>query len=383
MHFFTHFIPILATFLIIANPLSAQKPAVKSVQQQKYVLSANKEIKLSFQIDQSYNRYGNMIKQEYLYPRPNSSQLQTDRKILHSYDARSRHLGTMEYNGDNLLEAETKIYWDDKDNKTKVEEIRYSNGEQTANVTTYSLQYDANGNKKSEIHYTPDGIQEKVRLWFYNENDELVKTTLLTEKKNQPVKRNIIIYKRDEKGNLTKSISKEYVNKKEYRKDIQYFSNNHVIRWRKYINKRFDSEFINEYRDSVVIRTTSRNTKKMISLEQAQKEQEKAARRANKKRNKNKTKSAEIWVTNTEYDAYGNVAISSQSVNNQVKTVTQYEYDDYGNCIHTTKVNKETGEKEEETTEYETYGNISRRSAYLNGQLISEEKFLYEYYPRE
>ncbi len=382
MNFFAPFFTLFISFLAIINPTNAQKPAIKVIKQQKYILAANQEIKLSFQIDQNYNRYGNMTKQEYLYPRPNSDQLQTDRKILYSYDARSRHLGTMEYNGDNLLEAETKIYWDDKDNKTKVEEIRYSNGEQTANVTTYSLQYDERGNKKSEIHYTPNGVQEKARFWFYNENDELIKTTLLVEKENQPVKRSLSIFKRDDKGNLTKSISKEYVNKKEYRKDIQYFSNNHVIRWRKYINKRFDSEFINEYRDSVVIRTTSRNTKKMISLEQAQKEQEKAARRANKKRN-NKTKSAEIWVTNTEYDAYGNVAISSQSVNNQVKMVTQYEYDDYGNCVRVSKINKETNEKEEETTEYETYGNISRRSAYLNGQLISEEKFLYEYYPRE
>ena len=301
----------------------------------------------------------------------------------YGYDARSRQLGTMEYNGDNLLEAETKIYWDDKDNKTKVEEIRYINGEQTANNTTYSLQYDARGNKKSEIHYSPDGTQEKVRLWFYNENDEIVKTTLLTEKKNQPVKKNTIVFKRDDDGNLTKSISKEFVNKKEYRKDVQYFSNNHVIRWRKYINKRFDSEFINEYRDSVVIRTTSRNTKKVISLAKAQKEQEKTARRANKKRNRNKNNPAEIWITNTEYDAYGNVAISSQSVNNQVKMVTQYEYDDYGNCIRTSKINKETNEKEEEMTEYETYGNVARRSVYLNAQLMSEEKFLYEYYPRE
>jgi len=358
--------------------LNAQKRIPQFVQQQKFIIAEGGQLKLSYQIEQTYNKFGNIIKQEYLYPRPNSTQLQTDRKIMHSFDARGRELGTMEYNGDNLLETEQKIYWDDKDNKTKIEEIRYTNGERASNITTYSLQYDEHYNKKSETFFSPDGTPEKIRRWYYNKNNELIKSLLEIEKKNQPKKSTVITYKRDKSGNLYKTVSKEMVNGKEYRKDIQFFAANQVIKWRKYIEGKFDSEFVNEYRDSVVIRTTSRNTRKIISIEQAQREQERNARKA--RRNKKPVKSSEIWVTNSEYDAYGNIVITTQSMNNKVVFVTQYEYDDYGNCIHTTKMNKDTDEKEDEFVEYESQGNIYKRTFYKNGELLSEERFSYEYH---
>ncbi len=371
----------LCLFSLLLPFAQAQKAALKFTQHQKYVVAEGGTLKLSLQIEQHYNKFGNLIKQEYFYPRADNGQLQADRKILHSFDSRNRHLSTMEYNGDNILESETKIYWDEQDNRSKVEEVRYTNGEQTATQTTYLLQYDERGNKKQEIYYSPTGEEEKTRQWFYNKRDEVVKSIQRVEKKNQPKTKTTVLYKLDKKGDLVKAISREVVNGKEYRKDIQYFSNNQVIRWRKYIGGNFESEFINEYRDSVVIRTTRRNTRKVLSLEEAQREQE----RQNKKANKNKTnrRNSELWITNTEYDAYGNIAISSQSINNKVVFVTQFEYDDYGNCTQTLKVNKETGEKEEERIEYEQMGNVQKRTILKNGALLSEERFKYEYHDRD
>jgi hypothetical protein len=376
----THFYLLL--LLTWATNTAAQKSVIKFVQHQKYVVAEGGALKLSFQIEQSYNRFGNMVKQEYFYPKAGTGQLQADRKILHSFDTRGRHLGSMEYNGDNILETETKVYWDEQDNRSKVEEIRYSDGELTSNLTTYLLQYDERGNKKQEIYYSNDGTQEKIRQWFYNANDEVVKSVQLFEKKNQPKKKNLQVYKRNKNGDLEKAVSTEIVNGKQYRKDVQFFSNNQVVRWRKYINGKFESEFINEYRDSVVIRTTKRNTRKVISLEQAQREQAKMQRKANKSKKSNK-RNSEIWVTNSEYDAYGNVAITTQSMNNKVVFVSQFEYDDYGNCTRSLKINKETNEKEEELIEFERMGNVSRRTYYKNGEILYEERFLYEYHPRD
>lgn len=359
----------------------AQKPAVKFSQHQKYVIAEGGVLKLSFQIEQSYSKFGNLIKQEYLYPKPNSNQLQTDRKIVHSYDNNGVQHGTLEYNGDNILEAETKITWDAKGNKSKVEEIRYANGEQTSNITSYLLEYDTRGNKQSERYFTPEGEQEKIRTWEYNDKDELTRTVFRIDKKNQPKKRSTVSYKRDKDGNLLKAVSREEVNGKEYRRDVQYFNSNQVTRWRKYINGKFESEFINEYRDSVVIRTTKRNTRKVIPLDKVQRQQTKEAKRT--QRAKRRARNSEIWVTNSEYDAYGNIVISTQSVNNKVVFVSQFEYDEYNNCTHSIKINKETGDKEEEMTEYETYGNVARQTIYKNGQILSEERYLYEYYPKE
>lgn len=368
-------------FCVAVASVQAQKSVLKFVQQQKYVVAEGGLLKLSLQIEQSYNRFGHLVKQEYFYPKA-GGQLQADRKILHTFDSRGRHLGTMEYNGDNILEAESKIYWDERDNRSKVEEIHYNNGELASTLTSYLLEYDERGNKKQEVYYDEGGNQEKTRQWFYNKNDEVIKSVQIIDKKNQPKKKNIQTYKRDKNGNLSKAVSTESVNGKEYRKDIQQFSNNQIVRWRKYINGKFESEFVNEYRDSVVIRTTKRNTRKVISLEQAQREQAKREKKTSKSRKSNK-RNNELWITNTEYDAYGNIAISTQSINNKVVLVTQYDYDDYGNCTRIIKTNKETGERDEEIIEYERVGNVSRRTFYKNNEVMSEERFIYEYHPRD
>lgn len=376
------FLSIFYLLMLLAiSPLHAQKANLKTVIEQKYLLNDVGGLKLASQIEKHYNKFNNMIKQEVFYPvgMPASGNLKMDKKILYSFDNRGRQLGTMEYNGDNILENETKIYWDDQDNRSKVEEIQYSNGGEASTVTTYLLEYDPMGNRKREIYYTNEGVQEQSKEWFYNKDEEVVKTIQIIEKKNQPIKKNIVKYERDKKGDLTKATTIENINGKEYRKDLQFFSNNQVVRWRKYIAGKFESEFVNEYRDTVVIRTTRRNTRKVISLEKAQREQalnDKKSAKANKR-------NSEIWVTNSEYDAAGNLVISTQSINNKVVFITQYEYDTYGNCERILKTNKESNSKEEELFEYDERGNVAKRTLLKDGQILAQEVFTYEYYPRD
>jgi hypothetical protein len=202
----------------------------------------------------------------------------------------------------------------------------------------------------------------------------VIKSTTWIDEHNKPRTEELVTYKRDKNGNLSKSVSKEKVNGKEFRRDVRYFSNNFVIRWRKYIEGKFDSEFVNEYRDSVIIRQTQSNKRVVIDLDK-----EKLSPNATKKRDKKE----DIWVTNTEYDVYGNILVTTQSINDKVVLVTQHAYDDYGNRTKTIKINKEANEKEEERLEYEDWGNIKKRVLLKNDKVLSEDRYFYEYHPKK
>lgn len=369
----------LISCLFLAVVAQAQKPIVKSLRQEKLLPDAS-GMKLNFVIEQTYNKYGNVTRQEYFYNNSNGN-LQSDRKIIYSYDSEGRHLNTLEYNGDNMLEAETKIYWDERDNKNKVENITYNNGQKANTVVTYQLEYDDNGNKKNENFFDPDGRQSRGRTWYYNKENEVVKSFTWVEKKNQPRREFLVDYFRDGRGHLVRSISREKVNRKMYRKDIQLFSNNFVIRWKKFINGKLESEFINEYRDSVIIRTTKKGGRIVVprkDVDSIEEDTTDYSRVRTIKKGKD-----EIWVTNSEYDAYGNIVITTQSINGKVLTVTQYDYDDYGNRIKIIKVDKDKNEKEEERLEYDDFGNVSKRVLLKNDKIVSEERLAYTYYEKE
>jgi hypothetical protein len=366
--------------------LLAQKPQVKLIQHQKFVpSSANNSLVLKQQIEQSYNKSGQVVREDQ-YLVDTLGRLQTERKLVHSYDSRGRHLNTLEYNADNNLDKEIKIYWDEKDNKTKVEQISYKEQQQVAVLTTYLLEYDGSGNKKTEKFYDKDGKLTKQRTWTYNKENEVISTETWIENKNQPRQEISAKFQRNKNGDLIKSVTIEKVNHKEFRKDICYFSNNYLIRWRKYLNGKFESEFINEYRDSVVIRTTMSNKRKVMTLEQADKYRRKMEKRKQREQNKkakgNKKDEEEIWVTESEYDAYGNILVTTQLANDKVMTVTQYSYDDYGNRTRTLKVDKQKNTKEEERLEYDDYGNISKRVVLMNDRIEFEDRYKHEYYGR-
>ena len=310
------------------------------------------------------------------------NELQLERQKRFSYDPKGRHQNTLQYDGQGILQAETKLYWDEYNNKNKVEQIQYNNGQQTSVAITYLLEYDSDGNKQNEKFFNDNGTQIKGRTWYYNSQNEIYKSFTWLENKKEPRKETYTNYKRNKNGDLIQSITIEKVNGKEFRKDIRYFSNNYVIEWKTFIEGKLENHFINEYRDSVIIRTTRQNKRKILTLEEAAKEKERLERK--KSRNtKPKDSDVDIFVTNTEYDAYGNILVSSQSINEKVISVTQYTYDDYGNRIKTMKVDKETDTKEEELIEYDDWGNITKEINKKNDRVISENHYKYEYFPRE
>ncbi|MCH2043150.1 MAG: hypothetical protein MK212_03355 [Saprospiraceae bacterium] len=365
----------LFTFSLLTTSLYAQKPIIKSIQQEKYAPNDDGDLAINLRIEQTFNRYGNVTRQEYFYLRQDGK-LQSDRKKIHSYDSYGRHLNTLEYNGDNILEAEKKIIWDSKGNKTKVEDVQYTNGQQTRTNVSYKLEYDDNGNKSTEQYFDGDGNTTRNKTWFYNKENEVIRAESWIDLKNKPKKEIKVNYSRNSNGDLVKSVSVEKVNGSVYRKDVRIFNNNFVIQWKKYLNGKLDSEFINEYRDSVIIRTTRKNKRKVTALPDT--EDTDAGPNAPKKK-KNK---GDIWVTNSEYDAYGNIVITSQSVNGKVVHVFQYEYDEYGNCTRTIEVDKLKDLKNEEQLEYEKYGNIKKKTILKNGKIISREEFVFEYFER-
>lgn len=364
---------ILLLFILSFPPISAQKPSVKFVRHERFLPNNEGQLELSAQIEQYFNESGGMTRQEYFYKDANNK-LQSDQKTLLSYDSKGRHQNTLEYNGDNILEKETKIYWDENNNKNKIEEISYVDGKQASLSVTYLLEYDGNGNRKEEKYFDDNGNVVRRRVWGYNKENEVIKSTTWVEEHNKPRTEEVVTYKRDKDGNLSKSVSIEKVNGKEFRRDIRYFSNNFVIRWRKYMEGKFDSEFVNEYRDSVIIRQTQSNKRVVIDLNKEKKDPQAAKKRDKKE---------DIWITNTEYDVYGNILVTTQSINDRVVLITQYAYDDYGNRTKILKINKDAGEKEEERLEYENWGNVSKRTLLKNDKVLSEDKYTYEYYPKD
>ena len=67
--------------------------------------------------------------------------------------------------------------------------------------------------------------------------------------------------------------------------------------------------------DSVIIRTTRQNKRKVMTLEEAAKEKERLERKKSRTSSKKNDSGSDIFVTNTEYDAYGNILVTTQSVN--------------------------------------------------------------------
>ncbi|EJF52706.1 hypothetical protein SapgrDRAFT_0977 [Saprospira grandis DSM 2844] len=354
---------LLLFLALLPQLLLAQKPQIKFLQQKHYVPALNKGLELQTQTEKYFNEYGAVTREEY-FKMSLDSNLNSQRKIIHSYDSRGRHQNSLHYNGDNLLEREVKIYWDQKNNKNKIEEISYVDGQQASVAITYLLTYDEAGNKEVEQYFNTKGIVTRQRNWFYNKQEEVIRSLELVEEPNQPRKEIKTRYKRDQDGYLTKSITVEKVNGKLFRKDIRYFENSFLIRWKKYIEGKFVSEFVNEYRDSVLIRQT---------------ENERFDREKKRKRSKKES----IWVTNTEYDVYGNILVQTKSRNEQVVSIVQYAYDDYGNRIKTIKINRESNEKEEERLTYDKWGNVASLELLKNDRIVHKDEFIYEYHPRK
>lgn len=377
---FTKLSIVLCCSLLLASlSTTAQKLQIKSIEHERHI-PVNGALTLQSKTKKEYNLFNKMsLQEEYTTSKENG--LELNKQIRFNYDPKGRHQNTLEYDKDGILTSEMKLYWDAYNNKSKIERINYDNGQQKSVAVTYLLEYNENGEKEEEKYFDTSGKQVKGRTWFYNKQKEVDKTYVWEENYKEPRKETYTTYKRNKEGDLTQSITTEKINGKEFRKDVRYFSNNYVTEWLTYIDSKLESHFFNEYRDSVIIRTTRRNKRQVLTLEEAAKEQERLERRRNNRSSRtNKNKEEDIFVTNTEYDAYGNILVTTQSINDKVMTVTQYAYDDYGNQIKVLKVDKEKESKEEEIKEYDEWGNTARRVIKKNDQVISEDKYTYVYF---
>lgn len=378
----TTFILTLLWSTFFALNISAQKLQIKSIQHQQYLPDEKGELKLVVQEKKEYNLFNKLsLFEEYKTNKNDKLELTLQEKL--SYDPKGRHQNTLKYNGEGILQAESKIYWDEYNNKSKVEQIKYDNGQQTSVAVTYLLMYNSEGQKENEKFFDNNGNQIKGKTWYYNNQKEISKSLLWIENRKDPRKEIYTNYKRDNNGDLIQSVATEKINGKEFRKDVRYFSNNYVTEWKTFIDGKLESHFFNEYRDSVIIRTTRQNKRQVLTLEEAAKEKERLDKRKSKNQRSKTPKDKDIFVTNTEYDAYGNILVTTQSFNDRVITVTQYTYDDYGNQVKVLKINKEKEIKEETLTEYDDWGNISKQIYKKNDKLVKEDHYKYEYFPRD
>ncbi len=88
------------------------------------------------------------------------------------------------------------------------------------------------------------------------------------------------------------------------------------------------------------------------------------------------------WANEDEYDDKGNKTKTIQKVDDVVTQITFYSYDERNNLISSKKVDYE-GEKEtrveEEIQEFDDNNNMLRRAVYVDGQIISEKRYNYQY----
>lgn len=362
--------------------INAQKLQIKSISHQQHLANKDGKMTLASQAKKEFNIFNKLsLLEKYEVNKENKMELTVQEKL--SYDPKGRHQNTLKYNGKGILQAESKIYWDEYNNKSKVEQIKYDDGQQTSVAITYLLEYNSAGQKEHEKFFNTGGTQIKGRTWYYNNQKEISKSLLWIDNYKEPRKEIQTNYKRNNDGDLTQSITTEKINGKEFRKDIRYFSKNYVIEWKTLIEGKLESHFFNEYRDSVIIRTTRQNKRQVITLEEAAKEKERIKKRSSRAPLAKTNKDTDIFVTNTEYDAYGNILVVSQSFNNKVITVTQYTYDDYGNQTKLLKVDKEKEIKEETIKEYDEWGNVSKLVYIKNDKPVKEDYYTYEYFSRD
>ena len=71
----------LIIFFASSSSLYAQKPTPKFIKHERFLPGDNNTLLLSAQIEQYFNEYGDMTRQEYFYKDANDK-LQSDRKIL-------------------------------------------------------------------------------------------------------------------------------------------------------------------------------------------------------------------------------------------------------------------------------------------------------------
>jgi YD repeat-containing protein len=293
----------------------------------------------------------------------------------YSYDPSGRLLNTTLTDKEGKLVYSTKQYWDAQGVRNKVETTYYENGGIKNKKIGYLLEYTADGGKQKEQYFDGSGAVTARKIWKYNRFGEITKTEALKVLKKDSVRTVVTCFKHDKTGGLKRSITKSYIQGKRFRKDVRFFSKSYLTEWKVYLKGDLVSHFINEYRDSVIIRMSKNNKREIISIEDDLERLNKLA--SNKE--KFKASKAEKVSNEVKYDAYGSVLSEIHRIGTKVIKETSYTYDDYGNKVSTTVDNKQNNSLEEEFITYDEWGSTARIERKMNGKVIYLEEVNYTY----
>lgn len=351
-----------AFMLCFAMQLSAQKPAVKSVEfkdfaKDKATVSLNKRIYTEYEKD------GKMVKQE-IYERNSFGSVVKQKVTQHREDDTYNYQEITQY--DSLGVAKSKdVVVTDKNGKTQktVNDVYNTDGKKI--FSYYSLyKYDKagkvaqvtmhNGSGKKigqEKHsYNSDGDESKFTKWLYLDKDHKVKVTETKE------------LEYDAKGNLAKTetvkVEEGPNGEKEY-KEVILFERGMMTEWSKYTDGKLTSQYARGAGAGPKPKGTPVNPDEEVQ---------------------------KTFATDTEYDELDRKIKTTYTEDDVVVQINTFEYDENDNLTKTRKAfydaeGTETN-SEEDITEYDQYGSIIRKATVANGVLLVEQLYQYNYFSK-
>jgi len=357
-------------FSLASQPLLAQKAKVKSLEfqqreikeeiQKDSLLTTKKELK-------EYDEQGRLILQKIFVANP-IGQLTPKKEVKKTFEGRILRIEEQtEYDemGD-PLKMEQSHYNDDKD-IVKLEYIDYLKAPDTRYTKEY--EYDEYGLLDKTLLKNEAGKKVGEERWKYNADDEIIKYTkwekLPSGKKYKESEKT----EYDENGFLASS-EKEIDDGQDKYKEITTFVRNRVEEQLKYKN----GELISEFGGAKKGGFDPSKARVMMTFN---------------------NDGGGLgggggfggggfgrWANEDEYDDKGNKTKTIQKVDDVVTQITFYSYDERNNLISSKKVDYE-GEKEtrveEEVQEFDDNNNMLRRAVYVDGQIISEKRYNYQY----
>lgn len=365
---------ILSLILFTTAVVIGQVPIITAVQRNITCLDKQGEMEY-IQEATVYDPLTKRVIDVNTYKKDQQGLFQLKKAKHYSYDPSGRLLNTALTDADGTLLYNTKQYWDDKGVRNKVETTYYENGAIKNRQIGYLLEYTADGTKQKEQYFDGLGAMTARKVWKYNRYGEVKKTEALKVLKKDSVRTVITCFKHDNEGGLKRSITKSYIKGKRFRKDVRFFSKSYLTEWKVYLKGDLVSHFINEYRDSVIIRMSKNNKREIVSIEDDLERLNKLAS------NKEKFKASKVEKVSNEvkYDAYGSVLSEIQRIGTTVIKKTYYTYDDYGNKVSTTLDDKQKNSLEEEFIAYDEWGSTARIERKKNGKVIYLEEIKYTY----
>lgn len=333
-----------------ATNLSAQKPILKSVdhkdfQQKDHALSLQKRVYTE------YNRFGKMIKQEF-YEKNGIGQLIRQKSIQFRENKKQDFQLVLTYDSLGVLLFEELLTFDKSGRKVQSHYSSKTDNDAVSFYSTYEYNKQGKNHKTTIYNFANEVVGRESRK--YNEHGEEVYAkywkfkNLQSGLKVESEKETIY----DESGAMTQTVSVVKEGASVFREVIK-FEQNMIAEWMKYSNGTLTSHYVRG----------SQQGAKPLNVEASFDYGE--------------------WATDTEYDDFGNKVKTTYLENGKTTQVNYYSYDDNTNLTSTRKVFYQadgTERTEEDIVTYDEYNNIVRKATMLNGEVLVEQIFKYEYH---